>query len=235
MSGVLTVSVKPLRRVVTRGSLRVTGRFASRKMRASIPWESLIEKAFLVLAELDPTVTKIHAQATELLLQDEAGCTRKHIPDFVLVTAGGIEVHEVKSDAEAEEAQTQALFRRAANYVGLCHGTYSVARESAIKAQPTFGNASALHRYLHDPTPPALSIAALEVAQDTGGLPVRHLAERTARWGGEARAILTLAAQGTLRLDLAKQVDADAMVWAPSSSPRSPRLVPLSVPRERTP
>lgn len=69
----LDISPTPLRRVVTRSSTRVNGRFASRKMQASIPWESSNEKAFLLRAELDPTVRRIYAQATRLAVPTPEG------------------------------------------------------------------------------------------------------------------------------------------------------------------
>lgn len=64
----LHISPTPLRRVIKRGSPRVDGRFASRKMRASIPFESQNEFAFLVRAELDPNISQIYAQPTQLHL-----------------------------------------------------------------------------------------------------------------------------------------------------------------------
>jgi len=202
-------------------------------MRASIPWESSNEKAFLLRAELDPTVRCIYAQAVRLAVPTADG-TWNHIPDFVIATVRGVEVHEVKPDADADDAGMRALFSLAARRVRLHGAVYSVARESALKAQPVFSALITLHRHLHDQVPPALTSFATEIAQAAGRVPAGRLASETACWGGSLQAMYALVAQGVLRMDLAAPLGSDALVWSPDAFPGEPRLLPLNVPPEPT-
>lgn len=227
----LDISPTPLRRVVTRSSTRVNGRFASRKMQASIPWESSNEKAFLLRAELDPTVRRIYAQATRLAVPTPEG-TWDHIPDFVVVTDCGVEVQEVKPDADADDPRMCMMFGLAARHVRRLGALYSVARESALKKQPIFGAVLTLHRRLHDHVPSALASLATGVVQDGGRMPVARLVAATARQGGSLETIYALVAQGALRMDLSAPLGPEAQVWPPHAFPGEPRLIPLNVPPE---
>lgn len=225
------ISPTPLRRVVTRGSVRVNGWFASRKMQACIPWESSNEKAFLIRAELDTTVRRIYAQAVRLAVSTDEGIWN-HVPDFVVVTDRGIEVHEVKTDAEADDARMRTRLAFAARRVRLHGALYSVDRESALKAQPVYGVVLALHRRLHDRVPQDLTDLAIGAAQDAGCLTAERLATVTARRGGSLEAVYALVAQGVLRMDLSAPFGPGARVWPPGSFPCEPRMIPLDVPSE---
>ena len=88
----LEVSEVPVRRVITRGSVRHNGRYASRKMGRTIPWESSNELAFLMLAELDADVTRVYAQPFEIRWSGVRG-PRRHIPDFAVLRGASLEVH----------------------------------------------------------------------------------------------------------------------------------------------
>ena len=200
-------------------------------MRGSIPWESSNEKAFLIRAELDPTVSRIYAQATRLAVPTDDGIWT-HVPDFVVVTDRGVEVHEVKPDADADDARMRARFGAAARRVRLSGAVYSVACERVLKAQPVFGAAVALHRYLHDHVPSTLVYIATDKAQGAAGRSAGWLALETARWGGSLQAVYALVAQGALRMDLAAPLGLDAQVWVPDAYPGEPRLIPMDIPAE---
>ena len=52
----------------------------------AIPWESQIEKDFIALAEMDPTVREIYAQPLRVGYEIN-GVRHTYVPDFALVTA----------------------------------------------------------------------------------------------------------------------------------------------------
>jgi hypothetical protein len=97
----LMISDHPVRRVISRGSVRMNGRFASFKMGRTIPWESQNEEAFLLRAELSPDVTAIYAQPLKLSLVTEVG-ERIHFPDFAVVIDNKLEISGIPSFYNSE-------------------------------------------------------------------------------------------------------------------------------------
>jgi hypothetical protein len=77
------------------GQKHFSGTFWSSTQRDHVIYESRLELAVLLLADFDPPVRGILAQP--FLLRTEAGgVTRKHIPDYLLLTDTGPEVVDVK-------------------------------------------------------------------------------------------------------------------------------------------
>src|ERR1700748_1682613 len=79
-------------------------------MRRAIPWSSSIEFAFLVLAELDPTISAIYAQAVRLEVEAVPG-RLSYVPDFVVLRSGVVEVFEGKPDIYVESRANIDLLR----------------------------------------------------------------------------------------------------------------------------
>ena len=70
-------------------------------MGTMLPWESFIERDFILLAEVDPTVIGIHAQPIRVEYRIR-GQAHSYIPDFLVqFSDGSNEIHEVK-DAGGE-------------------------------------------------------------------------------------------------------------------------------------
>ena len=181
----LEVSDTPLRRINTRGRVRPTGRFASRKMGRCLPWESSNELAWLQRAELDPGVSAFYAQAIVIdVIVD--GRRRSHIPDGVAIRGGRVEVHEVKPDAEAAKSEVRDLALAAARHLRTRGATYGVALESVLKAAPVHANMQNLLRRLHRRVPAAVAVALAAEVQDAGPMSAAALAAATARHGCQA-------------------------------------------------
>lgn len=224
------ISDRPVRRVVTRGSSRTNGRFASAKMGRTIDWESLNEYAFLVRAELDPCVSAIFAQPVKMLLRTDEG-ERAHFPDFAVVFECRLELHEVKADDEADAPDFRRVAEVAARHAATRGALYSVARESALKRAPEFGNLKTILRRLHDRVGAPTRLAVLDQLRRDGPLTLAELARRTALWGGTVERALALAARGAIRLRVSERVTSSSLAWAPESFPDAARILPLNVPR----
>ena len=178
----------------------------------AIPWESGIEKDFIVLAELDPTVRNFHAQPlrVEYRLNDKR---HTYVPDFALVATGRTEIHEVKPDDDADTADFQAMFAAVAPVFAEQEMVFCVARESAIRAQPKLKNAWTLWRGLHVrvPAADAQKIAAAVLARP--GIAVAAL-------DAPSHLVLALVAQGALRIRFDCQ--AASNIRPPSASKSRP-------------
>jgi hypothetical protein len=227
--GTLPISPLPLRRINTRGRNRPTGRFASRKMGRCLPWESSNELAWLERAELDPDVSVFYVQALRIEVT-VAGEAHTYTPDGVAVRGGRVEVHEVKPDAEAAKAETQALAIAAARHLGEQGATYGFALESTLKAVPVYVNMQDVLRRLHRRVPEALMRCLVAEAQDRGPLSVAELVAAAARQAAAPEDVLALVAHHRLRMDLRRPVDAQALVWEPKSFPQATPILPLPTP-----
>ncbi len=206
------VSSVPLRRVVRRGGVRANVKFCSRKMRnRMIPTESSNEHAFLVRAELDPSVTHIYAQAVVVTWRDDSG-PRRHFPDFVVVRDGRVEVHEVKPDSETESEDVKSALAYATGYFFERGATYGLTLESALKAKPTFDHIKeALHR-LHDWIDEALARAVVAFVQDHGPTSIAVVVAALAAKGCTLEAVLTLVAHNRLHVDYRYPLDSRAVL-----------------------
>ena len=196
---------------------RVNGRFASRKMGKALPWESQIEKDFIVLSELDPTIAAIHPQPlrVEYRLNGER---HTYVPDFALVTTEQIEIHEVKPDDKVTELT--AIFAAVAPVFADQGMVFCIARESAIRVEPRLGNAWMLWRGLHVSVPTHIIEQSHSMVADRPGIRVREL-------GIPEYLVLALIAQGNLRTNCAIRLNGDSSLWLAGDFPHCERIVPF--------
>jgi TnsA endonuclease N terminal len=96
---VLSKSGGSIRTIVTGRRIITTGVYASRKTGCGHPYESMLEKAFFMLCEVDTDVVDYRAQPFrfEFVI---GGVKRAYLPDAVTLRADGVvEVIEIKRDA----------------------------------------------------------------------------------------------------------------------------------------
>lgn len=138
---------KPVRKVVTQCSARVTGRFASRKMGRMIPWESQIERDFLYILEADPTVIEIHAQPLQLDVWFD-GTRHSYTPDFLVQhTDGRTFIYEVKPEDARSDVDLLRYLHKVSLAVGAETGhQFAVVFERDIRCEPRLSNARHLAR-----------------------------------------------------------------------------------------
>lgn len=92
------------------GQAHFSGRYGSATMAGPVVYESRLELARLLLADMDPAVRGIYAQPFYVTAR-VGGRTRRHVPDFLLVMASGaVRVVNVKpSDRLADAKVAEAL------------------------------------------------------------------------------------------------------------------------------
>jgi hypothetical protein len=72
-----------------RGQQHLSGSYWAVTMGGHVVYESQLELARLLLADFAPDVKGIYAQPCRLIAEVD-GWTRKHVPDFLLVSGGGV-------------------------------------------------------------------------------------------------------------------------------------------------
>ncbi|MFD4245247.1 TnsA-like heteromeric transposase endonuclease subunit [Streptomyces sp. NPDC058525] len=81
------------------GQAHYSGRYASVTMAGPVVYESRLELARLLLADMDPAVRGIYAQPCHVTAR-VGNCVRRHVPDFLLVMESGVvRVVNVKPEA----------------------------------------------------------------------------------------------------------------------------------------
>lgn len=95
---VLSKSGGSIRTIVTGRRIITTGVYASRKTGCGHPYESMLEKAFFMLCEVDTDVVDYRAQPFRFEFVVD-GVKRAYLPDAVTLRADGmVEVIEIKRD-----------------------------------------------------------------------------------------------------------------------------------------
>jgi hypothetical protein len=71
-------------RKIPKNYLHVTGSFASRKNGCSIPFESILEKDYLILLEFAPLVSGFEGQPVKVPVPGQKGSARHYVPDVLV-------------------------------------------------------------------------------------------------------------------------------------------------------
>lgn len=103
----------PAREFVKKSTVRPTGYFASRKSQAMVQFESMLERDFLIVAEVTPDVIGVASQPVTLAYRFE-GRSRFYTPDFLVQTQCRRIVVEVKPASKLDEKwrRKEHIFRR---------------------------------------------------------------------------------------------------------------------------
>lgn len=172
------------RKVITRGPVRVVGKFPSRKSKRSLHWESQLERDRMCLLEFDPDVISFREQPETFDLLVE-GQRYAYTPDIEVITRDGVVIEEIKPASRLDQfeplfaAMSEEMIKR-----GIC---FRVITDTVIRLEPRLFNVKYLLRFRHYGIPEpvlAWSDAFLEEnPEPTFGLLQRELDEVCApRW-----------------------------------------------------
>lgn len=133
-----------VREVVKRSNLRATGKFSSRKNKASVHWESSIElDLFFLLDTITEDATFQEQPFT--IIYEVNGQRHRHTPDVLLLFRGRKIVYEVKA---ADDINLCDAYKRAHTLkadLGTLGYEYHVVTDTVIRQEPWLQNAKQLH------------------------------------------------------------------------------------------
>lgn len=131
----------PVRKVVRRSHAGFVGYFHSRKF-GRVEYEWHLERDFVRLCEVDPSVTFLKGQPLTIFWTDDFGVVHSHVPDFALIRDGLPMIVEVKPAKKAEQftRRTEVVTRQLARK-GI---VYEVVTEALVRREPALSNASEL-------------------------------------------------------------------------------------------
>lgn len=231
----LIISPIPLRKVISRSSVRANGRLFSRKGAPQKPWESKLEDLFHVVAELDRRVTAFHAQPLKLCLRMNGKVTNRW-PDYAVMIDGAAEIHEVKPDHRWSSPKVRAELIAIARFVESHEGyTYHLALESDLRAEPLCSSLATIWRQLMTPYSHVLALRTHAALADAGApVTARDLVEATRQRPFDPHhhdtssweRLLSMIADAHLMFDVTKPLTPESLIWDSETGDQMPRLLP---------
>lgn len=144
-SGII-ISDTPVRKVVGRSSPNTNGWARSNKApQGFCAGESMGELEFVMFAEMDPNITAIRPQPSEIpFTHDDKACV--HIPDFAVLERGESHIFEVKSLRQWEKLDLKRRLRSAGRSIEVRGWDYHVVLREDLRSDPRFPQIQAVWR-----------------------------------------------------------------------------------------
>ncbi len=204
-----------VRRVVTRSTKRVVGRFPSRKSGRPVEYESQIERDMIYRLEACPFVQSYRAQPSRCNYFHE-GAFRTYVPDFHVQTKLGEFLVEVKPDDVLNDPDEISRLRSIAKMFRSRGTRFRLFLEAEIRRRPYLQNAELVNRYRfenYDPPPRAYAILnrILDCGIRTTAAEItNHLDMKCVR-----HAVLPLISLGLARMNFSEPFGAKSVIWRP--------------------
>ncbi len=227
------ISRTPLRKVNIRGSMIATGYVCSETVpQATIDRQGPNELPFLILAELDPRVSEIHAQPMLVEYRDDDGRWHEAYPDYHIRIDGRDEIHEIKPDAEYARPDVRRRLELVAEAVREYGFTYSVALASILHQTRKLDAVDEAWRRLKRPISDALILDVDDLLAD-GPMPAGEIFAALSHHNATIADIHALLARGMVRADMHQKADRSMLLHGRNSDAWYPRLTPWNDPLEK--
>ncbi len=232
----LEISLTPLRRVIRRSSVICNGWHRTTKHPLGyLPGESQNELLVLMLAEMDPGVTAIAAQPTNVTTSTRSGRLFSHIPDYAMILGNAGVVVEAKPDDKAARPDTIERLRRAAEAVEDGGYDYRLALGWEMLGDPRMPGIEAIWRRFEPESNEMLRMRAASILRK-GRMPIRDLLIEVRRTVGldttTFEQVLSLIAAGHVFFDHDMPVNEGALVRFPDRRGLPGTLLPSRRPRD---
>jgi hypothetical protein len=192
------------------------GRFPSIKMRASVWWESPLERDYIFLLEIDPFVTRFREQPFRIYYQ--LGTTSHHYtPDFLVARGIRTQIVEVKTKEEAETEQNLRIFRAVALVCGQSGYEFVVVTDADIRVQPRLQNVQVLWRYARTRFLPQHQIYCNQALR-SGPIPLGELTRFFDSKRVGRAVVYSLIYWGVLNVDLMRPLNHATIVSLPAAT-----------------
>lgn len=191
----------PVRRPSNRGGVRKNiGKTPSLKAGRNIWWESLLERDYILLLEIDPDVVTYTEQPFRITYTLD-GKVHRYTPDFLVERKNKRQVVEVK---RKEKASTEAfrLFRLAVEpEIRKLGCEFVVATEENIRVRPLLDNTKTLRGYARTPFLPGQVVLCRKFLRENEGASIADLVGALSGQGVTLPVVYALIYRGTLAVD----------------------------------
>jgi hypothetical protein len=197
---------RPVRNVTSPSSGRHTGKIHSFTIKATLAWESTLERDALLLLDFDAEVTEILVQPQRITLAADTD-TQQYTPDFLITRSGKQEYIEVKFLAHLQDPATLEKLERARAWAEKERANFRVISED-IRDGELLNNVNELRRLTRLAVSPSTKQNVAAYFRGRGFCSIGELTHLV-KENWEIKGIIS---QKYLRVDLSKQITASSRV-----------------------
>ena len=197
----------PVRRPSNRGGVRKNiGKTPSLKAKRNVWWESLLERDYILLLEIDPDVVTYREQPFRLRYTID-GRVRHYTPDFLVERKNKRQVIEVKPKAKASTEAFCLFYLAVEPQIRKLGYEFVVATDEMIRVQPLLENVKILRGYARTPFLPGHALLCRKYLRENRGGCIADLARTFSDKGLTLSVIYSLIYRGVLTVDLNLPLD----------------------------
>jgi hypothetical protein len=202
------------RKISNTGTRNLIGKFPSLKMRRVVWYESLLERDYMYLLEIDSDVISYREQPGRIYYTLDGRCHR-YTPDLLVERRSEKQVVEVKLKKQAEKEEYRRLFRIARETCRRAGYVFRVATEETIRLQPRLNGVKLLYKYARTEFLPQHQIGCHEFFSVRQEAPLGEVTQFFASRGIGQQVVYALIFRGVLSVDLMRPLTHDAVVRLP--------------------
>jgi hypothetical protein len=202
------------RDITNTGTLKLIGKFPSLKMGRVVWYESLLERDYMYLLEIDSDVISYREQPGRIYYTLD-GKRHHYTPDLLVQRRREKEIVEVKLGKDAKKEKYVRLFRIARQTCRQAGYEFGVATEEIIRAQPRLNNVKVLIKYARTPITPQHQIGCHQFFAGRGEAPLGEVMQFFASKIVGQQVVYALIYRGVLSVDLTRPLDRDGVVRLP--------------------
>jgi hypothetical protein len=203
-----------VRNITNNGGNKLIGKFPSVKMGRVVWYESLLERDFLYLLEIDPDVISYQEQPGWIYYTLD-GKRHRYTPDLLVQRRHKKQIVEVKPKKRAEEEKYVRLFRIAGCACEKKGYEFKVATEETIRLQPRLNIAKLLYKYSRTPVHAQHQIRCHEFFTGRQEASLGEVIRFFASGNTEQRVVYALICRGVLAVDPMRPLTHDCVVRLP--------------------
>lgn len=197
--------------------MKLIGKFPSLKMGRIVWYESLLERDYMYLLEIDPEVISYREQPFRIRYF-LAGKNRRYTPDLLIHRRCGEYIVEVKPKKKALEQKYVILFRIAAQICRQEGYEFHVATDVIIRSQPRLNTVKFLYKYARTPISPQHQIYCHELFVGTQELPLSEIMKFFATRSIGQQVVYALIFHGVLSINLMEPLSPMSIVRLPATA-----------------
>lgn len=202
------------RKISNTGTRNLIGKFPSFKTGRVIWYESLLERDYMYLLEIDSDVISYREQPGRIYYTLD-GRRHHYTPDLLVERKSEKQIVEVKLKKAAEKEKYRRLFCIARD---ACHRegyVFRVATDETIRLQPRLNGVKLLYKYARTVLLPQHQIGCHEFFTVKQEAPLGEVTQFFASRGIGQQVVYALIFHGVLSVDLMRPLTRDAVVRLP--------------------
>lgn len=202
------------RKISNTDTRNLIGKFPSLKMGRIVWYESLLERDYMYLLEIDSDVISYREQPGRIYYTLD-GRRHHYTPDLLVERRCEKQLVEVKPKKKAEEEEYRRLFRIATETCRREGYEFRVATDEMIRLQPRLNGAKLLYKYARTPLLPQHQIYCHEFFAERQEAPLCEITQFFASQRIDQQVVYALIYHGVLSVDMSEPLTYNCAVRLP--------------------